>query len=153
MADAVFEWKEAELAPQTPESKLSRLSSSCCGRLRRVAPSTLNSCFDLSYIIVNKQCLAASRAAAERGAELVDVTFSNVGKPILTCLDAIASKSFYPSVPDLVIGNAKKAIDAAPNKLQGSLEIGGQFHFHMETQVRIRIWSAFAIFEDEILYQ
>ena len=78
-----------------------------------------------------------SRDASEAGAAQVKVTYANEKPPILTCLDAIKAKSFFPAVPDLTIGDAPTAIKNAPHTVEGSLEIGSQFHFHMETQVLV----------------
>ena len=76
-----------------------------------------------------------SQSSADRGARLVKVTYANQKTPLLTAQDAMKAKSFFPSPPALVIGDAKTTIQNAPVKLQGELEIGTQFHIHMETQV------------------
>ncbi|XP_055334051.1 uncharacterized protein LOC129585412 [Paramacrobiotus metropolitanus] len=81
--------------------------------------------------------VATSRDAAEAGAKAVKVTYANVKSPLLTCQDAIDAKSFFPPVNDLVIGDAASAIKSAPHQISGQMEIGAQFHFHMETQAAV----------------
>lgn len=76
------------------------------------------------------QALAASRA--------VNVSYMNVEKPILTIADAIEAKSFHPKpCDDFVYGNAEQAIEKAPFAVNGSVSLGSQYHFYMETQVSI----------------
>lgn len=77
----------------------------------------------------------ASQLAAEKGAKQVKVVYANVKTPILTCQDAIQAKSFYPAIDDLKVGDAEAAIASAPHQVKGSMDLGGQMHFYMETQV------------------
>ncbi|OQV18343.1 Xanthine dehydrogenase [Hypsibius exemplaris] len=81
--------------------------------------------------------VGSSQTAAEEGAKLVKVTYANAQTPILTCRDAIDAKSFFPSIPDMVIGDAPTAIKNAPSRVKGVLEIGSQMHFYMETQAAV----------------
>ena len=78
----------------------------------------------------------ASQVAAEEGAKRVKIVYTNVKVPILTCQDAIQAQSFYPKIDDVKVGDADAAIASAAHQVKGSLDIGGQMHFYMETQVR-----------------
>jgi xanthine dehydrogenase molybdopterin-binding subunit B len=50
--------------------------------------------------------------------------------------DAVREKSFFGEPKEVTAGgDAEKAIETAPRKIYGELELGTQFHFHMETQV------------------
>ncbi|GAU94198.1 hypothetical protein RvY_06020 [Ramazzottius varieornatus] len=81
--------------------------------------------------------VATSQVAAENGAKQVKAVYANVKTPILTCQDAIQAKSFYPAIDDLKVGDAEAAIASAPHQVKGSMELGGQMHFYMETQVAV----------------
>ena len=57
--------------------------------------------------------------------------------PIFTIDDAIAAGSFIGVQRFIERGDASKAFDQADHLLQGSIEIGGQEHFYLESQAAI----------------
>jgi len=59
--------------------------------------------------------------------------------PIFTIEEAIAQKSFVGPKRTIARGNLDQAIDSAPHLLHGSLKIGGQDHFYLESQAAIAI--------------
>jgi len=79
---------------------------------------------------------------ATRIAQAVSVQQESAGKPILTLQDAIAAGSFFdsPGPADVVkVGDAKAAISSSPHSIQGEVECGTQYHFHMETHTSLCI--------------
>ncbi|OQV18654.1 Xanthine dehydrogenase [Hypsibius exemplaris] len=96
-----------------------------------------------SRVVYHGQPLAiivgVTRAAAEEGARLVKVEYRDVQPVVLTAKDAMREKSFFDQKPDQVEagGDADKAIEGAARKVSGELELGGQVHFHMETQTSV----------------
>jgi len=80
--------------------------------------------------------LADTQENATRIAQAVSVQQESAGKPILTLQDAIAAGSFFdsPGPADVVkVGDAKAAISSSPHSIQGEVECGTQYHFHMES--------------------
>lgn len=55
--------------------------------------------------------------------------------PILDVEEAFAKQHYVLDPHQLVLGDAKKALDNATNRFQGTLHIGGQEHFYLETQI------------------
>lgn len=84
--------------------------------------------------------LAETQAIADRAAELVDVAFTNQ-QPIVTTLeDSVAKKLFLPdnqymkNTPPISRGDADKGLAQSDFVVTGSVRLGGQDHFYMETQ-------------------
>ncbi|WP_341914368.1 xanthine dehydrogenase molybdopterin binding subunit [Ferrovibrio terrae] len=73
---------------------------------------------------------------ARRAARLVRVTYEDL-PAILSIEDAIEKQSFLLPPLGLKRGDAAAAIAAAPHRLQGELNIGGQDHFYLEGQVSL----------------
>ena len=82
--------------------------------------------------------VATSHEAARRAADLVDVTWETL--PALLSLDeALAAQSYVCPPQHLVFGDAQGALASARHTLKGSLEIGGQDHFYLETNIAMAI--------------
>ncbi|WAR01988.1 XDH-like protein [Mya arenaria] len=57
---------------------------------------------------------------------------------VLSLDDAIQQKSFFPKqCDDLVVGDPDGAIAQSAKKLSGTISMGHQYHFHMETQASV----------------
>jgi xanthine dehydrogenase large subunit len=79
---------------------------------------------------------ATSVDAARRAAELAEIVYQPL-PALLTVDQALAAKSFLLPSERMARGDAAKAIDGAPHRLEGRLEIGGQDHFYLEGQVAL----------------
>ncbi|KAK7099380.1 uncharacterized protein [Littorina saxatilis] len=79
--------------------------------------------------------VAADPQTALKAASMVKVAYSNVQKPVTDLNEAIQLKSFFPDPPDpSTAGDAAKAIASSARRVTGSIQMGTQAHFHMETQ-------------------
>ena len=77
--------------------------------------------------------VADSYELAQEAAKMVEITYKDIRKPIVTIDDAIEQKSFHAPKPDFILGDARAAIQAAPNKLSGEINLdGSQFQFYLE---------------------
>ncbi|XP_021379046.1 xanthine dehydrogenase-like [Mizuhopecten yessoensis] len=82
--------------------------------------------------------IAEDEQTARSAANKVKVTYTNIQPPIVTMADAISKKSIFPGLaPEFILGDAEAAISNSPQKIQGSISCGPQYHFQMETQVSI----------------
>jgi xanthine dehydrogenase large subunit len=82
--------------------------------------------------------VAASRDAARRAARLARIDMEP--EPALITVDqALAAASHI--LPDYTFarGNSAAALTASPNRIAGSLRIGGQEHFYLEGQVALAV--------------
>jgi xanthine dehydrogenase large subunit len=77
--------------------------------------------------------LAETLDAAQRGAARVTGEYEPL-PAILTIEDAIVARSFLTEELRIVDGDAIRALDASPVRVEGTLRIGGQEHFYLETQ-------------------
>jgi xanthine dehydrogenase large subunit len=79
---------------------------------------------------------AESPGAARAAAELARVTYEDL-PAVVTLDEALAANLRIPALPDYEMrrGDADAAIAAAPNRIAGTLCIGGQDHFYLEGQV------------------
>jgi len=79
--------------------------------------------------------VADSHHAARRAASLCRASYAE--KPALLTVDqALAANSRFEAGPVVwARGDANAAIDAAPQVIEGSFEVGGQEHFYLEGQV------------------
>ncbi len=76
--------------------------------------------------------VASSHLEARKAARLAEVTYTEK-TPILTIDDAMKADSRFEDGPRVYSkGNATAAIENAPRRLQGKLEIGAQEHFYLE---------------------
>ncbi len=84
--------------------------------------------------------LADSEDAAREGAKAVGVEWEPL--PALLDLDhAVAADAFHTEALSIVRGDVAAALAAAPRQLTGRLEIPGQEHFALETQVAIATFA------------
>src|SRR5256885_189044 len=60
-------------------------------------------------------------------------------KPIFSIDDAIAAKSFIGPKRMIACGDVDWALDESEHTLEGSLEVGGQEHFYLESQAAIAV--------------
>ena len=72
--------------------------------------------------------------AARRGAEKVIVNYEPL-TPILTIQDAIACQSFHAAPAVMGRGDPLFTLNESDYVLEGEVEMGGQDHFYLETQV------------------
>ncbi len=77
---------------------------------------------------------ATSMNAARDAAKLARIAYEDL-QPILTIDDAIAAESYVVAPMLMQRGDAKTAIAAAPHRLSGAAQAGGQDHFYLETQI------------------
>ncbi len=82
---------------------------------------------------------AESHLAARRAARLGKITISP--RPaILTIDEALEAGSYFEGGPVIwESGEAASAIEAAPHRLEGEIEIGGQEHFYLEGQAALAL--------------
>lgn len=81
---------------------------------------------------------AVTQAAAREAANLIKVTYEEL-PPILTIEEALAQESYVASPPVIRRGDSTAAIDTAPRRLSGTLNMGGQDHFYLEGQIALAI--------------
>lgn len=81
---------------------------------------------------------AATPAAAADALALAKVRYEP-RKAVLSIEEALKQKSYVADPHAMRRGNAKQALDNAPQRLQGNLYIGGQDHFYLEGQVSLAV--------------
>ena len=79
---------------------------------------------------------ATSHEAAVKAAKLADIEYQEL-TPVLSVKDALAKQNFVRPTHTQSRGDAKTAISQSENKLSGELQIGGQEHFYLESQISI----------------
>ena len=93
--------------------------------------------FATDEILFHGQVIAAvigeSLDACRLAAALIEVKYAPLA-PILGIEQAIAENSFHTDPHFLVRGEIESALAASPHILEGTLHIGGQDHFYLETQ-------------------
>jgi xanthine dehydrogenase large subunit len=77
---------------------------------------------------------AISAEAARRAVKLAKVEYEEL-PAILDIRSALAAQSFVIPTQTLRRGSPHEALQAAPHRLKGSLELGGQEHFYLEGQI------------------
>jgi xanthine dehydrogenase large subunit len=83
--------------------------------------------------------VADSHLAARRAARLGRITYAEE-TPILTMDQALAADSRFEEGPRIYAkGDAPAAIAAAPHRVEGRFEIGGQEHFYLEGQAALAL--------------
>jgi len=83
--------------------------------------------------------VARSHLAARKAATLADIAYDEV-TPILTIDDAIAANSRFEDGPRIwTKGNVDLALQQAPHRVQGKIEMGGQEHFYLEGQAALAL--------------
>ncbi|XP_077466673.1 aldehyde oxidase 6 [Stigmatopora argus] len=78
--------------------------------------------------------LADTRAHAKRGASAVNISYEDLPEPIFTIKDAIKSSSYFEPRRKIERGNVDDAFKSVDLVHEGTIRIGGQEHFYMETQ-------------------
>ncbi len=79
--------------------------------------------------------IATSHLAARKAARLGKITYREL-TALLTVDDALAANSRFENGPVIwTKGDPATAIAAAPHRVEGSFEVGGQEHFYLEGQV------------------
>ncbi|TBU88821.1 xanthine dehydrogenase molybdopterin binding subunit [Phytopseudomonas dryadis] len=71
---------------------------------------------------------------ARKGAMAALIEYEEL-PPVLDVVEALGKRHFVLDSHQQRIGDADAALASAPHRLQGSLHIGGQEHFYLETQV------------------
>jgi xanthine dehydrogenase large subunit len=86
------------------------------------------------FLVIADSHLAARRAVRLAKAEVEEEA------PILTLDEALAANSRFEDGPRIwTKGDAPAALAAAPRRLRGSFEIGGQEHFYLEGQAALAL--------------
>lgn len=102
-----------------------------------LAEKTVN-CIGQAILLI----AARSPEAARRAAELIEIEYQEL-KPLLD-IEQSFSQSQFPFTPyHLKKGKPKESLRKSPHTIKGTLEIGGQEHYYLETQ------GAFASYRDE----
>ena len=83
--------------------------------------------------------IAETHLAARRAARLGKITYAE--RPALLTVDAaLAANSRFEAGPVIwARGDANAAIGAAPRRVEGRMEVGGQEHFYLEGQVALAL--------------
>ncbi|MFI8483121.1 xanthine dehydrogenase molybdopterin binding subunit [Pseudomonas sp. NPDC078700] len=79
--------------------------------------------------------VAANSLETARKAAMAAVIEYEDLEPVLDVVEALRKKHFVLDSHQHKIGDSAAALATAPNRLQGSLHIGGQEHFYLETQI------------------
>ncbi len=83
--------------------------------------------------------VADSHLNARKAARLGQITYAE-DTPILTIDDAMAAESRFEEGPRIwTKGDVDQALAAAPHRLQGQIEMGGQEHFYLEGQAALAL--------------
>ena len=77
---------------------------------------------------------ADSLETARKAAMAAVIEYEDL-EPVLDVVDALRKKHFVLDSHQHKIGNSSAELATAPRRLQGSLHIGGQEHFYLETQI------------------
>ncbi|HZX15544.1 MAG TPA: xanthine dehydrogenase molybdopterin binding subunit [Pseudomonas sp.] len=77
---------------------------------------------------------ADSLETARKAAMAAIIEYEDL-EPVLDVVDALRKKHFVLDSHQHKIGNSAAELATAPRRLQGSLHIGGQEHFYLETQI------------------
>jgi xanthine dehydrogenase large subunit len=77
---------------------------------------------------------ASSLETARKAAMAAIIEYEDL-EPVLDVVDALRKKHFVLDSHQHKIGNSAAELATAPRRLQGSLHIGGQEHFYLETQI------------------
>ncbi|GFO23340.1 xanthine dehydrogenase/oxidase [Plakobranchus ocellatus] len=86
--------------------------------------------------------LAETQPLAIEAAKKVKVNYSKVMTPILTVEDSLArGKEFESKRKTTVIGNPDDAWKSVDHTVEGTVSMGSQYHFYMETQVTLAVPS------------
>jgi xanthine dehydrogenase large subunit len=81
--------------------------------------------------------VAATSTRAARHAARLGKIVAEPRPALVTIADAAAAGAEIEQIQVMARGDAAAALDAAPHRLRGSLEIGGQEHFYLEGQAAL----------------
>jgi xanthine dehydrogenase large subunit len=83
--------------------------------------------------------VADTHLNARKAARLGQITYAE-DTPILTIDEALAAESRFEEGPRIwTKGDVDQALAAAPHRLQGQIEMGGQEHFYLEGQAALAL--------------
>ena len=83
--------------------------------------------------------IADTHLNARHAARLGDIAYAEQ-TPILTIEDALAADARFEDGPRIYTkGDVETALNTAPNRLRGRLEMGGQEHFYLEGQAALAL--------------
>ena len=82
--------------------------------------------------------VADSHDAARRAARKARIDYETL-PAILGIREAIAAGSFIAPTKTIVRGEPLQRLAAAPHRLQGTIELGGQDHFYLEGQIAVAL--------------
>ncbi|XP_059139151.1 uncharacterized protein LOC131927492 [Physella acuta] len=86
--------------------------------------------------------IAKTIGQAKAAARKVKVTYSEIFEPILTLQDSIAHNKEYDFSPkEYTVGKPDEALQSVDRVVEGECQLGGQFHFYLETQVSLAVPS------------
>eukprot|EP01062_Namystynia_karyoxenos_P051011 TRINITY_DN398_c0_g4_i1.p1 TRINITY_DN398_c0_g4~~TRINITY_DN398_c0_g4_i1.p1 ORF type:complete len:1436 (+),score=507.05 TRINITY_DN398_c0_g4_i1:109-4308(+) len=80
--------------------------------------------------------LATTHQYAVNIAKAVEVSYSNVSQPVLTCAEALKAggRVLKGASPPIKLGDVDKALASADLVFDDTFEMGAQYHYHLETQ-------------------
>jgi xanthine dehydrogenase large subunit len=87
-----------------------------------------------SVFAVAATSLSLARAAVAKAVITYDIL-----KPVITIDEALAAQSFVLPTQVMQRGDAPAALAAAPLRLSGRIDVGGQEHFYLEGQVAMAV--------------
>ncbi len=79
--------------------------------------------------------VAADSLETARKAAMVAIIEYEDLEPVLDVVEALRKKHFVLDSHQHKIGDSEAKLATAPNRIQGTLHIGGQEHFYLETQI------------------
>ena len=79
---------------------------------------------------------ATSHALARKAAQLAVIEITEL-TPLLTTEDALAAGSEFENPPTYLKGAPEKVLNSAPHQIDGTINIGGQEHFYLESQAAL----------------
>ncbi len=83
--------------------------------------------------------VATTRDAARRAAHAFKPSATHAQTPVITIADAIAAGTTVEEPYRMAKGDAAAAIAAAPRRVSGTMDIGGQEHFSLEGNVALAL--------------
>lgn len=93
----------------------------------------------VEYVGQSLFAVAADDIATARAAAGLAVVEYEALDPVLTIDEAMDRASFVLPAHEMRLGDADKALEAAPHRLKGRIRVGGQDHFYLEGQVALAI--------------
>ncbi|GFR62932.1 xanthine dehydrogenase/oxidase [Elysia marginata] len=86
--------------------------------------------------------LAETQAAALEGAKHVKVTYSEIRRPIISLEESLEKEMEFKHVrKTVVVGTPTEAWNIVDQMVEGTVRMGSQYHFYMETQVSLAVPS------------